>query len=199
MALIYPSLVTDKGIKTNALKEKHSSKKVTILIDINERGIYRTETSLSSSKIEILLVNQLTENDKKKDKQDKEIEICSYSLIAFLHKVQSTKVLSRKGIKDGNMDTIFCNQYAWTDSIWTDSMTKVSNKIIIKDIFTPFIVPLNIHITDILIKESLTDSPLLIIKENINCDNLLNNDRINPLIDCPINEKIGRASCRERV
>ena len=51
MALLYPFLVTDKGIKTNmlgrdiffrfiippVLKEKHSSKKVTILIDINER------------------------------------------------------------------------------------------------------------------------------------------------------------------
>ena len=154
----------------------------------------------------------MTENDKKKDKQGKEIEICSYSLIAFLHKVQSTKVLSRKGIKDGNMDTIFCNQYAWTDSIWTDSMTKVSNKIIIKDIFTPFIVPLNIHITDILIKESLTDSPLLIIKENINCDNFLNNDRfnlpidrINPMIDCPIlfhifsQDEIYSSICMDRI
>jgi len=50
---------------------------------------------------------------------------------------------------------------------------------------------------DILIKESLTDSSLLIIKENINCGNFLNNDRfnfltdrINPLIDCPINERL---------
>ena len=68
----------------------------------------------------MLLVNQLTENDKKKDKQDKETEIRSYFPIAFLHKVQSTEELSRKGIKDGNMNTIFGNQYAWTNSIWTD-------------------------------------------------------------------------------
>ena len=64
---------------------------------------------------------------------------------------------------------------------------------------TFFIVSLNIHITDILIKETLTDSPLLIIKENINCGNFLNNDRFNfptdrinynPLIDYPINERL---------
>ena len=51
----------------------------------------------------------------------------------------------------------------------------------------------------ILIKELLTDSPLLIIKENINCGNFLNNDRFNFLIDrinCnsltnfPINERL---------
>jgi len=45
----------------------------------------------------------------------------SYSPIAFLHKyqhkVQSIEELSRKGIKDGNMNTIFRNQYAWTNSI----------------------------------------------------------------------------------
>ena len=52
MALLYPFLVTDEGIKTNVLgkdiffrfilppvlKEKHSSKTITILKDINERG-----------------------------------------------------------------------------------------------------------------------------------------------------------------
>ena len=58
----------------------------------------------------------MTENDKKKDKQDKETEICSYSSIAFLHKVQSTEEF----IKDGDMNIVFCNQYAWTNSIWTD-------------------------------------------------------------------------------
>ena len=97
------------------------------------------------------------------------------------------------------MDTIFYNQYAWTNNIWTGSMIEVPNKIIINDIFTPFIVSLNSHTIDILIKEALTDSPLLIIKENINCDNFLNNDRFNfltdrinynPLIDFPINERI---------
>ena len=74
MALLYPFLVIDVGIKTNVLgkdiffrfiislvlKEKHSFKKVTILKDINERGIYRAETSLSSLKTEILLDDQLT-------------------------------------------------------------------------------------------------------------------------------------------
>ena len=188
---------------------------------------------MSSLKTEILLVNQLTENDKK-------IEICSYSSIAFLHKVQSTEELSRKGIKDGSMDTIFCYHYAWTNSIWTnrwqleaiaptpnientepdfiaqnidgtviisfnnndrhiDSLKLIEglNKIIINDKCTPFIVSLNIHTIDSLIKEALTDSPLLIIKENINCGNFLNNDRfnfptdrINPLIDCPINKRL---------
>ena len=82
MALIYPFLMTDKGIKTNVLgkdilfkfivppvlKEIHSSKEVTILTDINDRGIYRTERSLSSLETEMLLLNQLTKNDKKKDK-----------------------------------------------------------------------------------------------------------------------------------
>ena len=74
MALLYPFLVTDEGIKNNVLgkdiffrfilppvlKEKHSSKTITILKDINERGIYRAETSLSSLKTEILLDDQLT-------------------------------------------------------------------------------------------------------------------------------------------
>ena len=142
----------------------------------------------------------MTENDKKKAKQDKETEICSYSPIAFLHKYQHkvqspcAEELSRKGIKDGNMDAIFCSQYAWTDS-----MIEVPNKIIINDIFTPFIVSLNIHLTDILIKEAVTESSLLIIKENVNCGNFLNNgifnlltDRINynPLIDFPINKRL---------
>ena len=158
-----------RSIVPPILKEKHFSKKVTILTDINERGINKAETNLSSLKTEILLVDQLIENDKKKVKQDKETEICSYSPIAFLHKnqhkVQSTEELSRKGLKDRNMDTIFCNQYAWTNSIWIDN--KVPNKIIINDICTPFIVSSNIHVTDILIKESLTDSPLLIITKTL--------------------------------
>ena len=153
----------------------------------------------ASLKTEILLVDQLTKNDKKKVKQDKETEICSYSPIAFLHKyqhkVQSPRAeeLSSKGIKD-NMDAIFCSQYAWTNSI-----IEVPNKIIMNDIFTPFIVSLNIHLIDILIKEALTDSPLLIIKENINCGNFLNDDRFNlltnrinynPLRDFPITKRL---------
>ena len=71
---------------------------------------------------------------------------------------------------------------------WTDSATEVPNKIIINDILTPFIVSSNTHILDVLlkevlIKEVLTDTPLLIIKENINCGNFLNNDRFNFLTD----------------
>ena len=149
----------------------------------------------------------LTDDDKNKVKQDKETEICSYSFeicsyspIALLHKYQHkvqsprAKELSRKGIKDGNMDAIFCSQHAWTDNL-----IEVPNKIIVNNIFTLFIVSLNIHLTDILIKEALTDSPLLIIKENINCGNFLNNgiftlltDRINynPLTDFPINKRL---------
>ena len=56
----------------------------------------------------------------------------------------------------------------------------------------------------------MTDSSLLNIKENINCGNLLNNDRfnlpidrINPLIDCPINERlyeeIYSSTCMDRI
>ena len=99
MVLIYHFLMTDKGIKTNVfgkdiffkfivppvLKEIHSSKEVTILTDINERGIYRTERSLSYLKTEMLLVNQLTKNDKKKDKQDKETEIRIFYLSFFFN------------------------------------------------------------------------------------------------------------------
>ena len=66
---------------------------------------------------------------------------------------------------------------------WTNSVTDVPNKIIINDILTPFIVTSNTHITYVLIKEVLTNSPLLIIKENINCGNFLNNDKLYYLID----------------
>ena len=100
MALLHPFLVTDEGIKTNVsekdiffrfilpsvLKENHSFQKVTILKDINGRRIYKTEKSLSSLKTEILLDDQLTKNDKKKFKQDKETEICSYSPIVLLRR-----------------------------------------------------------------------------------------------------------------
>ena len=72
------------------------------------------------------------------------------------------------------MNAIFFNQFEWTDS-----MIEVLNKIIINDI----IVSLNTHITDVLIVKVLTYSPLLIIKENINCSNILNNDKFNFLID----------------
>ena len=121
-------------------KEISFINKVTILKDVNKERPCRghlTENSLDE---------HLTDDDKKKVKQDKEIEICSYSPIAFLHKYQHkvqspcAKELSRKGIKNGNMDAIFCSQYAWTDS-----MIEVPNKSI-NDIFTPSIVSLNIHL-----------------------------------------------------
>ena len=128
-----------------------------------------------------------------------------FFLHKYQHKVQSprAKELSRKGIKDGNMDAIFGKQYAWIDNIWTDSIIEMPNKIIINDIFTPFTVSLNTHLTDILIKETLTDSPLFIIKENSNCGNFLNNDRFyfltnfltdkinyNPLTSFTINKRL---------
>ena len=109
--------------------------------------------------------------------------------IAFLHKhrhIAQTpyeEELGGKEIKDGTMLIISFSQYEWTESL-----TDVPIKIIINDILTPFIVSSNAHITDvllkvILIKEALTDFPLLIIKENINCCNFLNNDRFNFLTD----------------
>ena len=79
--------------------------------------------------------------------------------------------------KNGTMLIISFSQYEWTDG-----MTVVPNKIIINDILIPLIVSLNTHIIDVLIKEVLTNSPLLIIKENINCGNFLNKDRFNFLI-----------------
>ena len=59
-------------------------------------------------------------------------------------------------------------------------MTDVPNKIIINK---PFIVSSDTHSTDVLIKEVLTNTPLLIIKENINCGNFLNKDKFNFLTD----------------
>ena len=75
------------------------------------------------------------------------------------------------------MLTISFSQYEWIDSL-----TNVPSKILINDILTPFIVISNTHIKEVLIKEVLTDTPLLIIKENINCDNFLNTDRFKFLI-----------------
>ena len=64
-------------------------------------------------------------------------------------------------------------------------MTDVPNKIIINK---PFIVSSDTHSTDVLIKEVLTDTHLLIIKENINCGNFLNKEKFNyrSLTDFPI-------------
>ena len=73
MALLYPFLVTDEGIKPNVLgkdiffrfillpvlKEYHSSKKVTILNDINEKGICRIERSLYNHFVKKTLVENI--------------------------------------------------------------------------------------------------------------------------------------------
>ena len=186
MALLYPLLMTDEGIKINALifrftstlisKEIHSLNTVTVLKDINKERISRTKGYLTKKSLD----GQWTNNDIEKFKKDIETEICSYSPIAFLHRhrhiVQTPceKEFGGKEIKDGIMITISFSQYEWTDG-----MTVVPNKIIINDILIPFIVSSNTHITNVLIKEVLTDSPLLIIKENINCGNFLNKERFN--------------------
>ena len=64
---------------------------------------------------------------------------------------------------------------------WTNSLIDAPSKIIINDKLTPLAIKSNIHITDVLIKEVLTDSPLLIIKENINCGRFLDKDKFNLL------------------
>ena len=186
MALLYPLLMTDEGIKINALifrftstlisKEIHSLNTVTVLKDINKERLSRTKGYLTKKSLD----GQWTDNDIEKFKKDIETEICSYSPIVFLHRhrhiVQTPceKEFGGKEIKDGIMITISFSQYEWTDG-----MIVVPNKIIINDILIPFIVSSNTHITNVLIKDALTDSPLLIIKENINCGNFLNKDRFN--------------------
>ena len=55
------------------------------------------------------------------------------------------------------MNAIFFNQFEWIDS-----MIEVPNKITINNIIVSF----NTHITDVLIVEVLTNSPLLIIKKH---------------------------------
>ena len=186
MALLYPLLMTDEGIKINALifrftstlisKEIHSLNTVTVLKDINKERLSRTKGYLTKKSLD----GQWTDNDIEKFKKDIETEICSYSPIVFLHRhrhiVQTPceKEFGGKEIKDGIMITISFSQYEWTNG-----MTMVPNKIIINDILIPFIVSSNTHITNVLIKEVLTDSPLLIIKENINCGNFLNKERFN--------------------
>ena len=130
------------------------------------------------------LDDQLTDKDIKKFKQDIETKIFSYSPTALLHRhrhiVQTPceKEFSRKEIKDGTMLTISFSKYEWTDNL-----TDVPNKIIINNILTPFIVSSNTHSIDVLIKEVLTDTALLIIKENINCGNFLNKDKFNFLAE----------------
>ena len=160
MALLYPILMTNEGIKINMLifrftsslipKEICSLNKVTILKDIKKERIRRTKGHLTEKSLD----DQFTDNVRKKFKQDIETEI--YSPTAFLHRhwhiVQTpcVKEFSGKNIKDGTMLTISFSQCEWTNNL-----------------------------TDVLIKEVLTNSPLLIIKENINCGNFLNKDIFN--------------------
>ena len=129
---------------------------------------------MSSLKTKISLDDQLIENDKKKFKQDKETEICSYSPITFLHRHLVKKNAVEKVIKDRTMLTISFSKYEWTNSL-----IDVPNRIITNNILSPFIVSSDTHPTYVLIKEVLTNTLLLIIKENINCGNFLNKDRFN--------------------
>ena len=195
MALLYPLLMTDEGIKINVLvfkltsplipKEICSLHKVTILKDINKERIYRTKGHLTEKSLD----GQLIDNDIKKFKQNTETENYTNLPTTFLHRhrhiVQTSceKDSNGKHTKDRTMLIISFSQYEWTDSV-----TDVPNKIIINDILTLVIVSSNTHITDVLlqevlIKEVLIDTPLLIIKENIDCGNFLNNYRFNFLTD----------------
>ena len=71
-----------------------------------------------------------------------------------------------------------------------------------------FSVSLNIHLTDILVKEALTDSPLLIIKENVTCgftgqlkgwwDHYLNNDDRNGILTAVKRETDGSVIMTDR-
>ena len=89
MALLYPLLMTDEGIKINVLvfrftsplipKEICSLNKVTILKVINKERICRTKGHLTEKSLD----DQLTDNVIKKFKQDIKTEI--YSPTAFLH------------------------------------------------------------------------------------------------------------------
>ena len=115
--------ICNEGVKPYGLRKEIFFKFILPLIRkeisyLNKVTILKDERICRGHLTENSLDKQLTENDKKKVKQDKETEICSYSPIAFLHKyqykVQSCRAeeLSRKGIKDGNMDVVFCSQYA---------------------------------------------------------------------------------------
>ena len=151
MRVSHDKHISDEGIKVNVPfkfilplipKEIDSLNNVTILKDTNKERIYKTERSLSSLKIEISLDDQLTKNDKKKSKQNKETEICSYSFITFLqrhqHIVQTPceEEFCGKEIKDRIMLIISSSQYEWTNSL-----TDVSNKIIIDNILAPLKYP----------------------------------------------------------
>ena len=161
---------------------------VTIFNDTNKERINRTERSLSSLKTEISLDNQLIENGKKIFRQNKETEICSYSPIAFLYGHQlivqtpCEKEFNGKETKDETMLII-----SFSQDEWTDSLISVPSKIIINNRLTPLVVISNINIIDILVdvlvEEVLTNSPIPIIKENINCGNFLNKDRFNCVTD----------------
>ena len=69
------------------------------------------------------------------------------------------------------LERISFNQYAWNYSL-----IDIPIKVLINNILILFIIISNTQVT-------LTDSPLLITKENINCGNLLNKDRFNFLTE----------------
>ena len=156
MALLYPLLMTDEGIKINVLvfrftsplisKEIRFLNKVTILKDINKERICRTERHLLSLKTEKSLVNQLIDNVINKFKSDIKIEIYSYSPTAFLHRHQHIvqtpceKEFSGKDIKDGIMLTISFSQYEWTNGL-----TDIPSKIVINNVLILFTIISNIH------------------------------------------------------
>ena len=161
MDLLYPFLETGEGIKTNVTNVLFNFILPLIpkeIYSLNNVTIYRTERSLSSL----------------------ETKICSNPLTAFCHRhiVQPfcEKDSSGKHTKDWTMVTIPSSQ-----NEWTNNLTDAPSKIIINDKLTPLAVKSNIHIIDVLIKEVLTDSPLLIIKENINCGKFLDKDKFNLL------------------
>ena len=93
----------------------------------------------------------------------------------YNHPVRKT---DKKHILDRIMLTIFFSHYERTDGL-----TNKPSKIIIKDILTLFTVISKTHITNVLLKEVLTNPPLLIIKKKITDCNFLNKDGINLLID----------------
>ena len=90
MALLYPILMKNEGIKINMLifrftsslipKEICSLNKVTILKDIKKERIRRTKGHLTEKSLD----DQFIDNVRKKFKQDIETEI--YSPTAFLHR-----------------------------------------------------------------------------------------------------------------
>ena len=169
MALIYPFLTKDEGIKTNVLgkdilfkfisllipKETYSLNNVTIIKEIDKERICQKERHLSSLKIELSLANQLIDNDIKKHRNR--------------HIIQ---VLCEKELNEKNnctTVTVSFMIYVWIDLSFglTNIPSRPQN--IINDIFTTFTVISNTYIKNVLIKEVsqlLLESPLFKTKES---------------------------------